>query len=160
MLDPGALLGGSIVEVASTWSDYGERSERERAAIGKAIMDDRVRAATCPERVSTMRTTGGGDEIYGDFEVVGHPPTELRSFEPGLGTVDPWTASGGASTTYYHGDLLGSTMGLSLSNGTGYFDSTYTAFGEKIVGTVGRYGYAGAWGYQAHRINDYSEGEP
>jgi hypothetical protein len=39
---------------------YGERSERERAAIGKAGRDARVRPATCPQRDRTMRSTGGG----------------------------------------------------------------------------------------------------
>ena len=33
--------------------DYGERSERERAAIGKVSRDAPVRPATCPEGAST-----------------------------------------------------------------------------------------------------------
>jgi len=43
------------------FGDYGERSERERAAIGKADMDVRVRPATCPQGVSRTRATEGGD---------------------------------------------------------------------------------------------------
>ena|GEM_PF-2261666 len=43
------------------FGDYGERSERERAAIGKADMDVRVRPATCPQGASTKRATEGGD---------------------------------------------------------------------------------------------------
>jgi len=39
----------------------GERSERERAAIGKASRDACDRPATCPEEVSTTRTSGGAN---------------------------------------------------------------------------------------------------
>jgi len=39
----------------------GERSERERAATGKADMDVRDRPATCPKGESTKRTTGGAN---------------------------------------------------------------------------------------------------
>jgi RHS repeat-associated protein len=34
--------------------------------------------------------------------------------------------------------------------GSGQDDVVYTAFGERIDGANHRYGYAGAWGYQAH----------
>ncbi|MCO6439168.1 MAG: hypothetical protein J5J06_18920 [Phycisphaerae bacterium] len=39
----------------------GERSERERAAIGKAGRDARVRPATCPQVASTKRAAGGAN---------------------------------------------------------------------------------------------------
>jgi len=78
-----ASLGGSVVEryvytpygqvtVHAETGYGGERSERERAATGKASMDASVRPATCPEEVSTRRTTGGYDE---DNEVMGEPPS-------------------------------------------------------------------------------------
>ena len=62
-----------MTEVSSTWTDYGERSERKRYAIGKASRDARVRAATCPEKVSTMRTIGGAMS-HGDFTAVTGSP--------------------------------------------------------------------------------------
>ena len=69
---------------------------------------------------------------------------------PGMATVDAWASTGDTNTTYYHTGILGSTRGTSVSGGTGIFNASWKAFGEKVVGTVGRYGYAGAWGYQAH----------
>ena len=91
-----------------------------------------------------------GDNIYGDFSVSGSTATDLRSFEPGMATVDAWASTGDTNTTYYHTGILGSTRGTSVSGGTGIFNASWKAFGEKVVGTVGRYGFAGAWGYQAH----------
>lgn len=44
----------------------GERSERERVAIGKASRDARDRHASCLEQVSTRRTRGGGDRDTAD----------------------------------------------------------------------------------------------
>jgi len=38
-----------------------ERSEGESPAIGKSSKDARVRATTCPQRVSTARTSGGSN---------------------------------------------------------------------------------------------------
>jgi RHS repeat-associated protein len=99
-----------------------------------------------------------GDEPYGDFAVdtQGGAPTiaKLRSFEPGMGTVSPWTSTGGANTSHYHGDLIGTTRSISDSTGMMGSGEVYTAFGERIsttaVDEANRYGYAGAWGYQAH----------
>ncbi|MCH7704377.1 MAG: RHS repeat-associated core domain-containing protein, partial [Planctomycetes bacterium] len=93
-----------------------------------------------------------GDTIYGDFAVDEQTGalTEERSFEPGLATVDPWAGSGGASTKHFTTNHLGTTRGLTNSSGTAIDSATYTAFGERIDGTNHRYGYAGAWGYQAH----------
>ncbi|MEK6674024.1 MAG: hypothetical protein AABZ47_00045, partial [Planctomycetota bacterium] len=42
----------------------GERSEREHVATGKASTDACVRRATCPQGVSTKRTTGGKGDRY------------------------------------------------------------------------------------------------
>jgi YD repeat-containing protein len=58
VLDPVELNNGGYVG-EEIWSQYGERSERKRAATGKASRDARVRPATCPEEASTMRVTGG-----------------------------------------------------------------------------------------------------
>jgi len=60
-----------------------------------------------------------GDEIYGDFTLSGSTATNQRSFQPGIATVgDPWASSGGASTKYYHADLIGTTRIQSTSGGT------------------------------------------
>ena len=49
--------------------------------------------------------------------------------------------------------MIGTTRNMSDSGGTGVSGATYTAFGERASGSMGgpgeRYGYAGAWGYQA-----------
>jgi len=93
-----------------------------------------------------------GDEIYGDYTLSGSTATNQRSFQPGIATVDTWTGSGGANTKYYHADLIGTTRSMSLS--TGLPDATaatvYTAFGERLSTANPRYGFAGAWQYQAH----------
>ncbi|HNQ21790.1 MAG TPA: RHS repeat-associated core domain-containing protein [Phycisphaerae bacterium] len=104
--------------------------------------------------LSSTWTDYDGDEPYGDYTVSGGSVSPLRSFELGIGTVDPWAGAGGASTSYYHGDLIGTTRLLSgpageVSPGT---ESVYTAFGEPISGANHRYGYAGAWGYQADDV--------
>jgi RHS repeat-associated protein len=104
------------------------------------------------EALSETWSDYDGDEIYGDFEVSGSAVTNVRSFELGIAKVDPWTATGPGATSYYHGDLIGTTRLMSDSSGTGVSPVTYTAFGERIDGTNPRYGYAGAWGYQAHDL--------
>jgi RHS repeat-associated protein len=100
-----------------------------------------------------------GDEPYGDYAVDtqgGGPPsvTNLRSFELGMGTVNPWTSGGSENTSHYHGDLIGTTRSISDAAGMMGTGEVYTAFGERVSTTAvdegNRYGYAGAWGYQAH----------
>ena len=90
-----------------------------------------------------------GDEIYGDYTLSGSTATNQRSFQPGIATVDTWTGSGGSNTKYYHGDLIGTTRSLT-AGGSPTGASVYTAFGELVSGSNHRYGYAGAWQYQAH----------
>jgi RHS repeat-associated protein len=62
--------------------------------------------------------------------------------------------SGGNNTRYYHADHLGTTRLLTDSWGNKLDADVYTAFGERVAGAMtqayDRYGYAGAWGYQAH----------
>ncbi|MGB2984445.1 MAG: RHS repeat-associated core domain-containing protein, partial [Phycisphaerae bacterium] len=91
-----------------------------------------------------------GDEIYGDYMIDGQIVTNLRSFEPGIAKVDPWTNTGGANTSYYHTNQIGTTRLTTDSSGAAILPATYTAFGEKVGGENHRYGYAGAWGYQTH----------
>ena len=75
--------------------------------------------------------------------------TEVRSFEPGVGRVDDPLGIV-PRTEYYHGDLIGTTRDVSYK-GYSTAPAVYTAFGELLDdGTNHRYGYAGAWGYQAH----------
>ncbi|MCH8253296.1 MAG: hypothetical protein IID36_12675, partial [Planctomycetes bacterium] len=49
------------IDKGDLYVHQGERSDRERAAIGKADMDVRIRPAARPKGVSTKRTTGGAN---------------------------------------------------------------------------------------------------
>jgi RHS repeat-associated protein len=91
-----------------------------------------------------------GDESYGDYTVSGGEVTNAQSFELGLASVIPWTAAGGASTSYLHNDLIGTLRDASGLPGTSGVPRVFTAFGEPVSGPMERYGYAGSWGYQAH----------
>lgn len=91
-----------------------------------------------------------GDNIYGDFTVSGPSAVNTRSYEPGVGKVDPWNATGSGATDYYHTDKLGTNRMMTDELGVKTEESVYTAFGERISGTSRRYGYVGAWGYQSH----------
>ena len=106
-----------------------------------------------PSTLATVSTTWSdydGDEIYGDFEMVGGSPVNKRSFEPGIArTENPLTTP---VTDYYHGDMLGTTRLMSNSSGSSIEPAVYTAFGERIsaptITDATRYGYVGAWGYE------------
>ena len=104
------------------------------------------------EEVESLWTDYDGDQPYGDFTVSGGAATEVRSFQPGLAKVEPWRNWDDANTQYYHADMIGTTRNMSDSGGTGVSGATYTAFGERMSGSMGgpgdRYGYAGASGYQ------------
>ncbi len=110
--------------------------------------------------LSSIWSDYDGNRIYGDFTVTSGPPgspptvTELRSFQPGIARVDPWRSSGSVDTKYYHADMIGTTREMTDSSGTGVSPVGYTAFGEKISGSAQRYGYAGAFGYQAPASDD------
>jgi len=71
--------------------------------------------------VSILRSDYDGDDVYADWsEPVpgsGGSPTLLRSFEPGIGRVEPWVDSGGANTAYYHTDMLGTTRLMTGADG-------------------------------------------
>ena len=75
---------------------------------------------------------------------------ERVSYQPGMGRTDTWAASGGANTKYYHMDHLGTTRFITDSAGNPVESSVFSAFGEGISGANPRYGYVGAFGYQAH----------
>jgi RHS repeat-associated protein len=66
--------------------------------------------------------------------------------------VDTFVSSGGSNTKYYHADLIGTTRAMTVSSGQpgSGTAAVYTAFGEPVSGPNHRYGYAGAWQYQAH----------
>jgi RHS repeat-associated protein len=102
--------------------------------------------------VSDTWTDYDDDEVYGDYTLSGATATNVRSFQPGIATVDSFASAGGSNTKYYHADLIGTTRAMTVS--TGLVDSgtasVYTAFGERVSGANHRYGYAGAWQYQAH----------
>jgi len=130
-LDPMELqTSGTLGEVGSTWSDY------------------------------------DGDAIYGDRELIGGNLENTASYEPGIGRFSwaddgsgTWVPQAPSDTTYDRSDLIGTTR--HLTDGTGDLDPVvYTAFGERIDGTNHRYGYAGAWGYQAHSFGEVSSLDP
>ena len=89
-----------------------------------------------------------GDDIYGDFTVDGSTVTNVAAFEPGIARssmpADP------VATEYYHHDHLGTTRLMSDTGSAAMFPVAYTAFGELLASENQRYGYVGAWGYQAH----------
>jgi len=99
--------------------------------------------------LSDTWTDYDGDEPYGDFSVSGSTASNLRSFELGLATVDPWMGSTRIRTKYYHDDHLGTTLTTTDKNATPGPFRVRTAFGEPVAGPADRYGYAGAWGYQS-----------
>ena len=113
-------------------------------------------ALMCNQMVPLSETWSDydGHAIYGDFALDGSDVTVLRSFEPGLAWVENPFDPPNQSTGYYHGDHLGTTRGHTSPGGTWLHPSTYTAFGERIDGTMAgpfdRYGYVGSSGYQGH----------
>jgi RHS repeat-associated protein len=88
-----------------------------------------------------------GDEVYGDYRVTpGYPPTigPLAEYEPGV-----WRKVGGVAD-YLHNDHLGTLRLTTATTGALSASDVFTGFGERIVGSADRFGYVGAWGYQAH----------
>jgi hypothetical protein len=67
-----------------------------------------------------------------------------------MAKVDPWADDGDDNTEYFHTDHLGTTRFMSEDDGDPTEPVVYTAFGERVSGTNHRYGYDGAYGYQAH----------
>jgi len=65
-----------------------------------------------------------------------------------LGSARINDLGGTASTDYYHTDMLGTTRFLTDASGGQIEPAVYTAFGELVSGTSGRFGYVGAHGYQ------------
>ncbi len=107
--------------------------------------------------ISEVWTDYAGVTPYRDRKFVNEVLTEETSFVPGIGRVTD--ASGAAITDYYHSDMIGTTRFLTDPNGAAMNQSAYTAFGERVGGTMSgtddRYGYAGAWGYQTHADFDF-----
>ena len=147
-----------------TWSD----GEEDTITYAREFRYDQARQRYLnrevdPTTATWQRLAGGeeiwsdydGDEIYGGFTIDGGGVvTDVRSFELGIGTF-AWAdgAPDEDSAQYYHADQIGTTR-LLRGPGSQMVSSVYTAFGERIGGTMtgpgDRYGYAGAWGYQAH----------
>ena len=92
-----------------------------------------------------------GDEAYGDFTVTGSTATNVNSYEPGL-----WGTSG-TTSDYIHADLAGTLRKTSSTTGDAGNSRVFTAFGERIAGTIDRFGYAGDWGYQGTLDNGGTE---
>jgi len=106
-----------------------------------------------------------GNSPYVDYEVSSSKSwaaEEQLRYLPGMGTQADLTIDANGypdEATYYHGDLIGSTMLLTDGVGQTVNTAAYTAFGEYIApsGDIGgdlpadfsRYGYAGAHGYES-----------
>ncbi len=106
-----------------------------------------------------------GDTAYGDYEIVPDGFDEeglfvpahgesIRSYQPGIGLVDPFETLDGTSTSYYMGDHLGTTRGMTDPTGAAVESAAFTAFGERVGGNARRFGYVGAWGYQTATSDD------
>jgi len=67
-------------------------------------------------------------------------------FELGLAKVND--LGGTPAAEYYHTDMLGTTRFLTDETGATVGSAAYTAFGEPVSGSSGRFGYVGAHGYQ------------
>ncbi len=112
-----------------------------------------------------------GDTAYGDYEIIpegfneqGDPvPTHgesIRSYQPGIGLVDPVNTPPGTSTSYYMADHVGTTRGMTDPNGAETESAAFTAFGERVGGNARRFGFVGAWGYQTATSDDAYAGFP
>jgi RHS repeat-associated protein len=129
------------------------RYDGARARYMNAPLDPVTLAPYNTTQKPTVWSDYDGDEIYGDFGMVsGTTVTNTRSFELEIArTENPLTTP---VTNYYHGDLIGTTRFMSNPSGNSIEPAVYTAFGERIsaptVTDGTRYGYVGAWGYQAH----------
>ena len=85
-----------------------------------------------------------GDEAYGDFTVTNGVATNIASYQPGL-----WRSLSGV-TDYLHSDMLGTLRRTTNTSGAASGSDVFTAFGERLPGSeTDRFGYVGAWGYQA-----------
>ena len=151
--------------VGETWNNDGSGIEEYTRTYARAFRYDgaRQRYMNAQLNVDTLEPTTtawsdyDGDDIYGDFKFNQMGQLNyLRWFEPGLGRVTSPSAME-PEVTYYHADLIGTTRRLSDDGGDLIEPAAYTAFGERISGTMedlgDRYGYAGAWGYQSNRMD-------
>ncbi len=94
---------------------------------------------------ATIWTDYDGDDTYGDFTVSGSTAASTDKYEPGL-----WQKLGSVAS-YLHGDMLGTLRNTTTATGAQGTGRVFTAFGEKIgLIPADRFGYVGAWGYQAH----------
>ncbi len=137
------------------------RYDQARARYLTRVLDPAALEAGNLTTVSKVWSDYDGDVVYGDYTVSFTVPTDVRSYEPGMGKVEPWTSVGAASASYYSTDMLGTTRymttpddgqkerGGATGGGLATEGATFTAFGERIGGTNHRYGYAGAHGYRA-----------
>ena len=157
-----AVNGNTMTHVmGETWNndgmgieDYARTYAREFRYDGgrQRYMNAQLNVDTL-EPTTTVWSDYDSDAVYGDFKFnqMGQL-NDLRWFEPGLGRVTSPSAID-PEITYYHADQIGTTRHSSDEAGATIEPAAYTAFGERISGTMedlgDRYGYAGAWGYQA-----------
>jgi YD repeat-containing protein len=147
--------GGQIVDYDITYArEFRYDAARERyydreLNTGSLMtMDKRV-------TVSEMWSDYDMGTIYGNFTYDGVSTFDnVRSFAPGMASVDPWVAEDSDNTLYYHTNRAGTTRFMTDPVGTRIESSLYTAFGELVGGNQQRYGYAGAHGFEGPSSND------
>jgi len=71
-----------VIDKGDLYVHQGERSERERAAIGKADTEVCARPATCPQQASTMRARGGANWNVIAVTDLGHHVVERYVYTP------------------------------------------------------------------------------
>ena len=98
-----------------------------------------------------VRTDYDGDTAYATFGFdATNQLVRRESWEPGLARVQQ-PSFPTATGDYFHADHLGTTRHMSVGEGDVFEPAAYTAFGEQVSGMdFARFGYAGAWGYQAN----------
>jgi len=121
------------------WREAGEKSFRDYS--GEDIYRDYVAGPVIPSQGSCPTH----NQIYLDYQT---------AHEPGMGQFDPTTQQ----TRYVYGNLIGTTERMtSLTAGNQPDRAVLTAFGERVWADPGyatRYGYVGAWGYEAAETGD------
>ena len=142
-----------------TWELAGEEVVNEQTTditefrgIGRARYMSRHRDVNTllPIAESAIWHDYAGDTIYGDYtvDVVGDVMDTVGHM-PGLAQTDQVMGE----TAYYHTDQIGTTRLLTGDVSEIELAEVFTSFGEPVSTTgvsTGRYGYAGAYGYQAH----------
>jgi len=138
--------GSGIGEYTQTY-----RREFRYDGARQRYMDAALNEVLAVIETQTDWTDYDGDTAYATFGFdATNQLVRRESWEPGLARVQQ-PSSPIATADYFHADHLGTTRHMSVGEGDVFEPAAYTAFGEKVSGVdFHRFGYAGAWGYQAN----------